>query len=208
VRHGRRVVDVGAGTGKLTRQLVAAGLDVVAVEPSGQMLDELRRVLRGVEAHEASAESIPLPDGAADAVVCAQSFHWFDAERALPELARVLRSGGTLGLIWNVLDAAAPWHDRLLEVVPDLSTSAPDPAADLVAGGLFGPVERRPFPHTHVVGPEEFAALASSWSAVATLPAPQRNALLAAVRDLGDGVALGGRIEMPYVAYAFRAARL
>jgi SAM-dependent methyltransferase len=208
VPSGPRVIDVGAGTGKLTRQLAAAGYDVVAVEPSRQMLDELRRVLPDVEAHEASAESLPLPDGGADAVVCGQSFHWFDTARAVPELARVLRADGTLGLIWNILDPGAAWHERLAAIVPDLSIEAPDPADVIATGGLFGPVERRPFSHTHVVEPKGFAALASSWSAVATLPEPERGAVLDAVRGLGEKVARDGRVELPYVAHAFRAARL
>src|SRR5215218_9289383 len=93
-----RVVDLGAGTGKLTRRLLALGHDVVAVEPAPGMLEQLEVELPAVTALAGTAEAIPVADGDADAVVAGQAFHWFDAERALPEVARVLCPGGRLGL--------------------------------------------------------------------------------------------------------------
>src|SRR6185437_488336 len=95
-----RVADVGAGTGKLTEVLLRLGCDVVAVEPD----DAMRERIQGAETRAGSAEELPLPDGSFDAVVCGQAFHWFDRERFLPEAARVLRPGGTLGVLWNWLD--------------------------------------------------------------------------------------------------------
>src|SRR3954469_20179657 len=100
----RRVVDVGAGTGKLSRQLAALGTDVVAVEPDEAMRAVFARVLPEIELLAGSAEELPLPDGSVDAVTAAQAFHWFDLERALPELHRVIRPGGGIAVLWNEWD--------------------------------------------------------------------------------------------------------
>lgn len=104
-----RVVDLGAGTGILTGALAHLGADVVAVEPDQAMLAELRRQLPGVQAVEGSAEALPLPDQSADAVLCGQAMHWFDLDRALPEIARVLTAGGVLAGLWNVDDDRVGW---------------------------------------------------------------------------------------------------
>src|ERR1700744_1056654 len=115
----RRVLDLGAGTGKLTRQLAARGLDVVAVEPLEGMRAELSRVLPGTEVLDGSAEQIPLPDGAVDAVLAAQAWHWVTPERAAPEVARVLRPGGRLGLVWNGRDETVPWGGERSQIVEE-----------------------------------------------------------------------------------------
>jgi SAM-dependent methyltransferase len=104
-----RVLDLGAGTGKLTRVLTARGLDVVAVEPDPAMLAVLRERSPGVEARTGSAERIPLPDGHLDAVLVGQALHWFDLDRAAPEMARVLRPGGVLAGLWNGGDDDVAW---------------------------------------------------------------------------------------------------
>jgi len=106
---GLRVLDLGAGTGKLTALLAELGADVTAVEPDEAMLAELRRRLPSVRALHGPAEAIPLPDGSVDAVLCAQSIHWFDMRRALPEIARVLLPGGVLGALWNNDDDRVEW---------------------------------------------------------------------------------------------------
>src|SRR5262245_57888935 len=103
------VVDLGAGTGKLTRSLVGLGHRVIAVEPLPGMLEQLRGAVPRATALSGSAEAIPLADASADVVVCAQSFHWFDHETALPEIARVLRPGGRLALVWNTRDDRDPF---------------------------------------------------------------------------------------------------
>src|SRR6201986_3186482 len=115
----RRVLDLGAGTGKLTRELAGRGLDVVAVEPLGGMRAELSRVLPDTPVLEGSAEHIPLPDGSVDAVLAAQAWHWVTPERAAPEVARVLRPGGTLGLVWNERDEEVPWVAELSQIVEE-----------------------------------------------------------------------------------------
>ena len=114
---GARVLDVGAGTGKLTRGLVASGFEVVAVEPGGPMLAELREAVPEAEAHQAPAEAIPLPGESVEAAFAGQAFHWFDRERALPELHRVIAPGGGLALLWNWWDERDPLQRELGELV-------------------------------------------------------------------------------------------
>lgn len=113
----RAVLDVGAGTGKLTRTLVPSGARLVAVEPVAQMRSVLERQVPGVEALAGRAEDIPLPVGSVDAIVCGQAFHWFDGPRALAEFHRVLRPGGRLGLIWNRRRSDQPVHRAIDEII-------------------------------------------------------------------------------------------
>ena len=113
---GSRVLDLGAGTGKLTATLVAAGLETTAVEPDRAMLSELHRFLPDVRALPGSAESIPLPDASVDAVVAGNAMHWFDMDVAGPEIARVLVPRGVLCGLWNVLDDRVDWVAGLARV--------------------------------------------------------------------------------------------
>ncbi|MGH9279466.1 MAG: class I SAM-dependent methyltransferase, partial [Acidimicrobiales bacterium] len=113
---GRTVLDLAAGTGKLTRLLVPSGARVVGVEPLAEMRAELAGVLPEVEAVEGTAEAIPLGDGTADAVTVAQAFHWFDGARALDEIHRVLRPQGGLAMLWNVRDRTVEWVNRLADI--------------------------------------------------------------------------------------------
>ncbi|MEI4272582.1 class I SAM-dependent methyltransferase [Klenkia sp. LSe6-5] len=110
-----RVLDLGAGTGKLTDQLLAAGHEVVAVDPSGDMLAELTARHPRVEAVVGGAEDLPLPGATVDAVVAGQAAHWFDPVRTAPELRRVLRPGGVVGFVWNTRDETVPWVAALGE---------------------------------------------------------------------------------------------
>ena len=103
------MLDLGAGTGKLTTRLVERGLDVVAVDPIPEMLELLSNSLPDTPALLGTAEEIPLPDDSVDAVLVAQAWHWFDTERAVKEVARVLRPGGRLGLVWNARDERLGW---------------------------------------------------------------------------------------------------
>jgi SAM-dependent methyltransferase len=113
----KKVLDLAAGTGKFTALLVPTGADVVAVEPVKEMADELRAAVDGVEVLEGTAEDIPLPDGSVDAVTVAQAFHWFDYQPALAEIARVLRPGGGLAMVWNRRDESVAWVKRMNELI-------------------------------------------------------------------------------------------
>ncbi|EUA44075.1 ubiE/COQ5 methyltransferase family protein [Mycobacterium xenopi 3993] len=111
------MLDLGAGTGKLTTRLVERGLDVVAVDPIPEMLDVLRKSLPDTPALLGTAEEIPLPDNSVDAVLVAQAWHWFDPARAIPEVIRVLRPGGRLGLVWNTRDERLGWVRELGRII-------------------------------------------------------------------------------------------
>src|SRR6185503_4756147 len=111
------VLDLGAGTGKLTSRLVERGLDVVAVDPIAEMLEMLRTSLPDTPALLGTAEEIPLADNSVDAVLVAQAWHWFDPERAVKEVARVLRPGGRLGLVWNTRDERLGWGKDLGRII-------------------------------------------------------------------------------------------
>ena len=115
-RQPVRVADIGAGTGKLTATLAGLDAEVTAVEPDPQMLGELRRAMPAVRSVPGSAEEIPLPDASLDAVLAGQAMHWFDMDRALPEIARVLRPGGVLAGLWNVDDDRVGWVAGLAEI--------------------------------------------------------------------------------------------
>ena len=204
----RRVVDLGAGTGKLTRELAAVGYDVLAVEPSREMVEQLRAAVPGVTALEGSAEAIPLLDGSADAVLAGQAFHWFDAPVALAEVARVLRPGGALGLVWNWFDDQEPWLAHLSEIIDAERISRPEPEAEIAASGRYAEVENATFRHEQRVDRTRLLELVSSRSRLATSPTAERERRLAAVGDLYDEIAVAGDLVIPYVAYAFRARRL
>ncbi|MGK5681583.1 class I SAM-dependent methyltransferase [Actinoplanes sp. URMC 104] len=198
-----RVVDLGAGTGKLTRQIRDRGLRVTAVDPSEGMLAQLRTSVPGVTASQGSAEHIPLPDGSADVVLVAQAWHWVDPRRAAPEVARVLSPGGRLGLLWNVRDERCDWVRRLGEVMGNQERDR-----DTTVGAPFGPVRTARFEWTDVVGPERLIDMVASRSSVILLQPDERAALLSEVRKLmATHPDLVGRTEfrLPYVTECARA---
>ena len=199
----RRILDLGAGTGKLTRALLHRGLEVTAVDPSAGMLAELRRVLPGVPALTGSAEAIPLPDHSVDAVVVGQAWHWVDPDRAVPEVARVLTPGGRLGLIWNVRDGRVDWVRRIGEILDDRMSRPP-----AEVGPPFGPVETRDFAWVDRTGPDQLLDLVASRSYVILMRSDERAAVLGQVRQLlATHPSLVGRTEfgLPYVAQCARA---
>jgi SAM-dependent methyltransferase len=199
----RRVLDLGAGTGKLTRELVRRGLQVTAVDPSDGMRAELSRVLPDVPALPGTAEEIPLPDRSVDAVLVAQAWHWVDPARAVPEIARVLSPGGRLGLIWNLRDEREDWVRRLGQIL-----QSGEKVRDTAVGPPFGPVEVREFGWTHRIGREQLLDMVASRSYVILLPPDERAGLLGQVRQLlATHPALVGTMlfDLPYVTQCARA---
>ena len=189
---GRCVVDLAAGTGKLTRLLVRSGARVVAVEPADGMRAELVRAVPGVEAVAGRAEELPFPDGSVDAVTVAQAFHWFATGEALAEIARVLRPAGKLALVWNVRDLDDPLQRALWELVeplrPEEHRHATRSWREVLEGNpRFGPPEEATFAHSQRVDGDTLVDRVGSISFVATLPEPQRGELLARVRELASG---------------------
>ncbi|WP_407342159.1 class I SAM-dependent methyltransferase [Pengzhenrongella phosphoraccumulans] len=203
----RTVLDLGAGTGQLTRPLLTRHLDVVAVEPSDGMRDELTRALPAVRALAGSAEQIPLPDHSVDVVLVAQAWHWVDVEMAVPEVARVLTPGGRLGLVWNIRDEREDWVaelGRLMHQGIEQDMGAMNPRI----GAPFGPVERFDVEWTHHLTPHDLLDLVASRSYVITLPADERHDLLTRVRHLIDthpSLAGAQNIHLPYIARCSRA---
>ncbi|MCA5894827.1 methyltransferase domain-containing protein [Isoptericola sp. NEAU-Y5] len=209
----RRVLDLGAGTGKLTTALSGRGLDVVAVEPSPGMLGRLRHALPEIEAHLGTAETIPLPDASVDAVVVGQAWHWFDEERAPAEIARVLRPGGQVAVIFNDRDHTVDWVARFGEILHRGDRLEPNPARGAAGprlGASFGDVERATFTWADLLRTTALRPLASSRSYLLTLPDDERDALLDDVDTLvATHPALAGRdrVDLPYVTHAYRARR-
>lgn len=208
---GTRVLDLAAGTGKLTRQLVDTGAAIVAVEPIAEMRAKLVAAVPSAEALEGTAEQIPLPNHSVDAVVVGQAFHWFDGIRALSEIRRVLRPSGGLGLIWQSRDATRPWVQRLNEIIDGAAEGQPRfrddawrSAFDLTA--LFDPLESASFAHVQRGVAETMVDRVASISYVAAMPDDRRAVVLDAVRNLlaSDPETAGGAvIELPYRADVF-----
>jgi SAM-dependent methyltransferase len=136
----RKVLDLGAGTGKLTRVALNLGLDVVAVEPDPGMRAQLDAATNGLTALAGSAEEIPLADGCVDAVIVGQAYHWFTPEKALPEIARVLKPGGWFAPIWNMRSLDQEWTRRLDEIMNGGRTPPWSRSNDPDYGPLFSPI--------------------------------------------------------------------
>lgn len=201
----RTVLDLGAGTGKLTTRLVERGLDVVAVDPIPEMLDVLSAALPDTPALAGTAEEIPLPDDSVDAVLVAQAWHWFDPARAVPEVARVLRPGGRLGLVWNTLDERPGWVRSLREIIGadhDPSNQQAAPPAP------FTDVRRHRVEWTNYLTPQALIDLVASRSYCITSPADVQSRVLGQVRELlatHPALATSPGIALPYVTVSIRA---
>ena len=200
-----QVLELGAGTGKLTDGLVRAGHRVVATDPSGTMLDELRTTL-SVHTVEARAERLPFRSASFDVAVAAQAYHWFDAPIALPEIARVLRDGGELALVWNLRDESVPWVRELSELIgsEDTPRSVLD-AGPLATSPLFGPLQHEEFGHWQLLDLDALVGLVESRSYVATKSEDDRRAVLDQVRELYARHTRGSEsLRMRYTTLCFR----
>jgi SAM-dependent methyltransferase len=200
---GRRVVDLAAGTGKLTRPLAATGAAVVAVEP----LAEMRELIGPVaEVLGGTAEAMPLADASADAVTVGQAFHWFDGPAALAEIHRVLRPGGALALVWNRRLLEDPVQARIEEIIAPHRGETPAHRsgawrAALDGTTLFGPAELREFRHAHpaAADADALADRVGSISFIGALDEASRASVLARVRAL----AADGPVPLRYVCEVF-----
>jgi SAM-dependent methyltransferase len=214
---GLRVLDLGAGTGKLTALLVSLGADVTAVEPDPAMLAELRRGLPEVRALGGSAEAIPLPDCSVDAVLCGQAMHWFDMTRAVPEIARVLAGGGVLGAMWNADDDRVDWVAGLQAVTRGAGSPALSRwravseyfGADQFGTSMFTAVERAEFANSAPHTVDSYVALLATHSQVLIMEPAERERVLALARaylagrpETGDGA-----FELPMVTSVVRTVR-
>ena len=212
---GTTIVELGSGTGKLTRLLARFGAARVAVEPTAGMRRVFERTVPDVPVLNGTAEAIPLPDAFADGVVAAQAFHWFDPDRALPEIARILRPHGGVGMIWNLRDESADWSRRLTEIIDRYRRSARFPRADTapttrdarwrsaIARGdsPFGKLHTQSFRHVQRAPRATFVLRVLSVSVIAVLPPAERRHVARRVREVLDAdPATRGReiLEMPY----------
>jgi SAM-dependent methyltransferase len=214
---GLRVLDLGAGTGKLTTVLVRLGADVTAVDPDPEMLAELRQQLPAIRALAGTAESIPLPAGSVDAVLCGQSMHWFDLDTALPEIARVLADGGVVGGLWNNDDDRVEWVAGLQAAAqgaasPSLSARRAELAGfavDQFAPDLFAPSERAEFPHGQRRTARSLVATIATHSKFLVMEPEERDRRLGQVSAYlaGRAETSAGEFTLPMVTIAVRAAR-
>jgi SAM-dependent methyltransferase len=210
----RRVLDLAAGTGKLTALLVERGLEVVAVDRSTSMLAELRSALPSVDVRNATAEATGLPEASVDAVVIGTALHWFDRPAADVEMARVLRPGGVVADFTNRRDQSVAWVRDLTGLLGEAAAADARPLHDRGGNRLdpafFAPPERRAFPFRQRMNAELLADLVATRSYVIAMPPARREALLASVRDLADTHAeLRGRaeFELPYVTVVSRSVQ-
>lgn len=207
------VIDLGAGTGKLTQALLADGHRVIAAEPSRPMLDQLVADLGDEDGHlpdglrciQTKAEELPFADGSIDAVVAAQAFHWFDSTKALTEIARVLRPGGAIGLVWNFRDESVPWVRRLSAVIGSEGTAG-DPTEVLAESGLFDQVKQARFRMWQQIDRDGLANLVASRSYVASRPRHERQDMVNRVKALYDESARSPEgLILPYRTVCYRA---
>jgi SAM-dependent methyltransferase len=203
IEPGHRVVDLAAGTGKLTRQLVPFGANLVAVEPVEGMRRVFAERLPDVPVLDGTAEALPLEDGSVDAVVASQAFHWFDPVAAPREVHRVLRPDGALGLVWNVRDESVPWVKAVADVFEPYRGDTPTHRtgawrAGLDASGLFGPLRSLEFRYEQEMTAEGLVDRVLSISFIAALRDDERAAVADRLRRLvSTEPALAGRETFP-----------
>lgn len=202
---GVRVLDVGAGTGKLTRGLVALGFEVVAVEPGVPMLAQLRAAVPEADAIEGPAEAIPLPDASVQAAFAGQAFHWFDRPRALAELHRVIKPGGGLALLWNWWNERDPLQRELGELI-GYAGHEPYRNEELPAEPWFCEVGRTVVETLEESSPDALVGYLSTASAFLTAKPDEREESLRAVHELASRY--GERFPLPRLTYVFAFARL
>jgi SAM-dependent methyltransferase len=219
---GQRVLDLGAGTGKLTATLVALGAEVIAVEPDPAMLTELRCALPAVRALSGTAEAIPLPDASVDAVLAGQALHWFDMDVAGPEIARVLVPGGILAGLWNVIDNRVDWVAGLERVSGSAALGPRDtlsswraetadahlPSMGVVA--RFGSAEQAEFQHGQRRSADSLVATIATRAGLLVMPEQEHEAALDWIRAFlaSRPETARGEFTLPMLTGVLRVRRL
>jgi SAM-dependent methyltransferase len=208
-RPVREVLDLAAGTGKLTEGLLPLGLTVTAVEPDDEMRAELSGRFPQLTVLTGTAEEIPLPAGSVDAVLVGQAFHWFDPVPALTEIGRVLGPGGALGALWNGEDESVAWLARLAEVSRTSVTDGYRGGFQLPAHPLFAPVEETALPHTHRRTIDSLTETFGTHSRMLVIPTAEREAVLSRVREYLASLpeTAGAEFDVPLVTRVLRATR-
>ncbi|WP_395242599.1 class I SAM-dependent methyltransferase [Agromyces sp. MMS24-K17] len=207
VGDAARVLDLGAGTGKLTQALVALDREVIAVDPVEEMLEELEVQVPGVPRILGTAEDIPVEDASVDAVVAGQAWHWFQPERAVPEIARVLKPGGTLGLVWNSRDTRVGWLREAGEIMHERHDASASFEEYVAVGPPFGPIEEHTVAWTARMTRAGFLDLVRSRSHFITADASEQAATLAALDTLlatHPDLAGAEELAVPYLTRCFR----
>ncbi|WP_375383816.1 class I SAM-dependent methyltransferase [uncultured Microbacterium sp.] len=205
-----RVADVGAGTGKLTRVLAEFGADVIAVDPDADMLAALRAEHPAVPALAGTAERLPVPDASLDAVVLGQAWHWVEPVAGSVEVARALRPGGALGLVWNIRDDRAPWVARMTEIMHQSNAEIMIAEGGPRVAEPFGALAEARFEWSRPMTADRLLAMARSRSYLITAAPEDRARIEGDLLDLFGQLpelAGGGQIELPYVTRAFRTIR-
>jgi SAM-dependent methyltransferase len=210
------ILDLGAGTGKLTRMMVPTGARITAVEPVESMRRALARAVPEAAVTAGTAESIPVADGAFDAAMSAQAFHWFAGDRALAEIHRVLRPHGRLALLWNLRDESVDWVRRLTGIIDRFQNDAPSERTGewrraFSATELFGTLHQRRFHHRQELDVDGLIERIESVSYIAVLPEADRARVLDEVRELGRShpdLAGRDRFDLPYVTDLYWCARI
>jgi SAM-dependent methyltransferase len=208
--RARQVLDLGAGTGKLTEGLLALGLRVTAVEPDPGMRAELVRRHPEVPVLAGTAEQIPLEDSVVDAVLAGQAFHWFDLDPALTEIARVTRPGGTVVALWNHDDDSVPWVAEFGELTrTGVSRAWSAPRALLPEHDHFEPFERAQFPHAHRRTARTLVDTVATHSHLLVAQPEEREATLARLRQFLENrpETASGEFDVPIVTTVLRAVR-
>ncbi len=203
---GRAVVDVGAGTGKLTRELLPSGAEVVAVEPVAAMRSVLAREAARARVMDGTAEALPLRDGTVDAIVAAQAFHWFDGPRALAEFHRALRPDGRLGLIWNRRVLEQSLHQAIDAIIEPYRRGTPSHRSGawqdaLQSSELFAPVGEVTLPFEQSVNREQFVDRVVSISFIAALGETDRRRVIDGLGRVAP--ASGEQVSLRYVTEIF-----
>jgi SAM-dependent methyltransferase len=201
------VLDLAAGTGKLTRPLLEAGLSVVAVEPVAEMRAALPAIARAVDG---TAEAIPLESASVDAVTVAQAFHWFDGDAALTEIARVLRPGGSLAIVWNRRVEEDPINRAIEDLLIPYRADVPTHRGDAWRAAFeghpeFGPLEEQVFENAQELDADGLEARVGSISFIAALEPEERERVLTRARALAED---GGTVTLPYRTEVHVARRL